>query len=193
MVLLSRHPWFAASILLAPLLTLAAPGWPRLAGVAPCWAILWLLPWALAEGRRSGVIAGAILGVLLDSLHHGHPSEMPALMLLGWWWGRIGRLGAPVERSFSLGLLALLGTLLLDLSLMLQWAISSSLGSGGHLPSGAIDPARLAQPGWHLDDLAASGVQVMLARTLITALLAPVLCSLQLLFWRQQGGSVGRR
>ena len=193
MALLSRHPWFAASILLVPVLTLAAPGWPRLAGVGPSWAILWLLPWALSEGRRSGALAGAILGLLLDSLHHGGVSEMPALMLLGWWWGRIGRLGAPVERSFSLGLLALLGTLGLDLSLMLQWALRSGLGSGSHLPTGAIDPAPLAQAGWHLEDLAGAGLRVLLARTLLTALLAPVLCSLQLLLWRQQGGGVGRR
>jgi hypothetical protein len=193
MALLSRHPWFAASLLLVPVLTLAAPGWPRLAEVGPCWAILWLLPWALAEGPLSAILAGAILGLLLDSLHHGGVSQMPALMLLGWWWGRIGRLGAPVERSFSLGLLALLGTLGLDLSLMLQWALRSGLGAGGHLPGGAIDPAPLAQPGWHLDDLAGAGLHVLLARTLLTALLAPVLCSLQLLLWRQQGGGVGRR
>jgi len=193
MALLSRHPWFAASILLVPVLTLAAPGLPRLAGVGPCWAILWLLPWALAEGSLSGVLAGAILGLLLDSLHHGGVSEMPALMMLGWWGGRIGRLGAPVERSFSLGLLALLGTLGLDLTLMLQWAMRSGLGSGNHLPGGAIDPAQLAQPGWHLDDLAGAGLHVLVARTLLTALLAPVLCSLQLLLWRQHGGGVGRR
>jgi hypothetical protein len=193
MALLSRHPWFAASLLLVPVLTLAAPGWPRLAEVGPCWAILWLLPWALAEGPLSAILAGAILGLLLDSLHHGGVSQMPALMLLGWWWGRIGRLGAPVERSFSLGLLALLGTLGLDLSLMLQWALRSGLGAGSHLPGGAIDPAPLAQPGWHLDDLAGAGLHVLLARTLLTALLAPVLCSLQLLLWRQQGGGVGRR
>jgi len=193
MVLLSRHPWFAASILVVPLLTLAAPAWPRLSGVGPCWAILWLLPWALADGRRSGVLAGATLGLLLDSLHRGGVSEMPAMMLLGWWWGRIGRLGAPVERSFSLGLLALLGTVVLDLSLMLQWALRSGLGAGSSLPGGAIDPAPLAQPGWHLHDLAGSGLKVLLARTLLTALLAPVLCSLQLLLWRQQGGGLGRR
>jgi hypothetical protein len=114
-------------------------------------------------------------------------------MLLGWWWGRIGRLGAPVERSFSLGLLALLGALVLDLTLMLQWALRSAFGAGGHLPSGAIDPAQLAQPGWNLDDLAGTGLHVLLARTLLTALLAPVLCSLQLLLWRQQGGGLGRR
>ena len=193
MALISRHPWIAASILLVPVLTLAAPGWPRLAGVGPCWAILWLLPWALSEGRRFGVLAGAILGLLLDSLHQGGASEMPALMLLGWWWGRIGRLGPPVERSFSLGLLALLGTLGLDLTLMLQWALRSGLGGASRFSNGGIDPAPLAQPGWHLDDLAGAGLHGLLARTLLTALLAPVLCSLQLLLWRQLGGRFGRR
>jgi rod shape-determining protein MreD len=193
MALISRHPWIAASILLVPVLTLAAPGWPRLAGVGPCWAILWLLPWALSEGRRFGVLAGAILGLLLDSLHQGGASEMPALMLLGWWWGRIGRLGPPVERSFSLGLLALLGTLGLDLTLMLQWALRSGLGGASRVSNGGIDPAPLAQPGWHLDDLAGAGLHGLLARTLLTALLAPVLCSLQLLLWRQLGGRLGRR
>jgi hypothetical protein len=33
---------------------------------------------------------------------------------------------------------------------------------------------------------------VLLAQTLITALLAPMVCSLQLLLWRQLGGT-GRR
>ena len=124
---------------------------------------------------------------------HGGASEMPGLMLLGWWWGRIGRLGAPVERSFSLGLLALLGTLALDVTLMLQWSLRSVLGPGSHLPGGAIDPAPLAEPGWHLGDLAGAGLHVLLARTLLTALLAPVLCSLQLLLWRRQGGGITRR
>ena len=122
-----RHPWFAASILLVPLLTIAAPGWPRLAGVSPSWAVLWLLPWALAEGRLAGVLAGAALGLLLDALHPEGVTLIPGLMLLGWWWGRIGRFGAPLERSFSLGLLALLGSFVLDLSLMLQWALRSGL------------------------------------------------------------------
>jgi len=131
--------------------------------------------------------------LLLDSLHQGGASEMPALMLLGWWWGRIGRLGPPVERSFSLGLLALLGTLGLDLTLMLQWALRSGLGGASRLLGGGINPAPLAQPGWHLDDLAGAGLHALLARTLLTALLAPVLCSLQLLLWRQLGGRLGRR
>jgi hypothetical protein len=98
-----------------------------------------------------------------------------------------------VERSFSLGLLALLGTLLLDLTLMLQWALRSGLAGGSRLAIDGIDPAPLAQSGWHLHDLAGAGLHVLLARTLLTALLAPVLCSLQMLLWRQQGAGTVRR
>jgi hypothetical protein len=181
-------------MLLVPLLTLASPGFLRLAGVAPVWAVLWLLPWALVDGPVSGVLAGAAAGLLVDGLHHGGVSQVPALMLLGWWWGRLGRRGPPVERSFSLGLLAMLGCLLLDLSLLLQWILASSLGRAeARLPVSGIDPAVLAQPGWHPADLEGAGLQVLLARMLITGLLAPVLCSLQMLLWRQQLGGAWRR
>jgi rod shape-determining protein MreD len=186
---LSRNPWWAASLLVPVLLTLAAPGWPRLAGVAPAWALLWLLPWALMEGRLSGALAGGVLGLLLDSLHPNGLSELPALALLGWWWGRLGRQGPPVERSFNLALLVLLGGLVLDGSLMLQALVRSSLGRlGPALPGGAMDPALLAQPGWHPADLLQAGPPLALARILLTALLAPVLCSLQMVLWRHQSG-----
>jgi hypothetical protein len=105
-------------------------------------------------------VAGVALGLALDSLQLGPASELPALALLGWWWGRIGRQGPPIERSFSLGLLALLGCLLLNLSLLVPNAWQGELG-------------------W-------SQLQTLLAQTLLTALLAPMLCSLQLLLWRQQ-------
>jgi rod shape-determining protein MreD len=156
---LARQRWTLATVLLVPLLVLAAPAPLRLAGVPPSWAVLWLLPWALADGPLSGALLGAVLGLLLDSLHPGPLTQLPVLVLLGWWWGRLGRRGAPIERSFSLGLLALLGTALLGVSLALQqllWGLSS-----------------------------AATVHILLAQTLLTGLLAPMLCSLQLLLWRQ--------
>jgi rod shape-determining protein MreD len=185
MALVQRQPWLMATALLVPLLSLASPGWLKLTGVPPAWAVLWLLPWALADGRFSGAIAGGALGMVLDSLHPGAGSQIPALVLLGWWWGRIGRRPPPIERSFSLALLALLGTLALDLSLMLQWALSS----GPMATSQNLDPARLARPGWSLEDLADAGVSILLARALLTSLLAPVLVSLQLLLWRRLLGA----
>jgi rod shape-determining protein MreD len=156
---LLRQRWTPATALLVPLLVLAAPAPLLLAGVPPCWAVLWLLPWALMDGPLSGAVAGLGLGLLLDALHGGPISEIPALTLLGWWWGRLGRKAPPIERSFSLGLLALLGAALQGMLIWLQ-----QLWWG-------------AAPG--------AALHTLLAQTLVTGLLAPLLCSLQLLFWRQ--------
>lgn len=195
MAALHRQPWCAATALLVPLLTLASPAPLKMAAVAPAWAVLWLLPWALVDGPISGAAAGLGLGLLLDALAlGGHPAatQIPALMILGWWWGRLGRRGPPIERSFNLGLLALFGTLALDLSLILQfllqrWPQGSRLNPMPALEQG-VDPALFALPGWLPADLGLAGLHVLIAQTLITALLAPVLCSLLLLAWRQQIG-----
>jgi hypothetical protein len=152
--------WTRATGLLVPLLTLASPGFLKLGDVGPAWAVLWLLPWALVDGALSGALAGLTLGLVLDGLHLGPISQIPALVLLGWWWGRLGRKGLPIERSFSLGLLALLGTAFLGLTLILQLVVIGDLG-------GPV-------------------IYTWLSQTLLTALLAPMLCSLQLLLWRQK-------
>lgn len=194
MARLLLQPWCLATALLVPLLSLGTPPLLRLAGVPPCWPVLWLLPWALADGPISGALAGLGLGLLVDGLHPGWVSQLPALVGLGWWWGQLGRRGPPIRRSFNLGLLALLGTALLGLSLMGQWALLSwrGLATVGGRPGTAVvgldlgvEPARLALPGWHGADLLAAGLHSLLAQTLLTALLAPILCSLQLLLWRQ--------
>ena len=133
---LTRQPLLVGTALLVPLLVLASPGWLRLDGVAPCWAVLWLLPWALSDGPLSGAFAGLGLGLLLDALHPGGVTQVPALLLLGWWWGRMGRRAPPIQRSFSLGLLALLGTALLGLTLMLQWGVLDWFGTREALQAG---------------------------------------------------------
>lgn len=197
MAALSRQPWCVATALVVPLLTLASPGWIKLDGVSPAWGILWLLPWALVDGRISGCLAGLALGLLLDGLQPTGASQIPALMLLGWWWGRIGRRNPPIQRSFNLALLALLGTLLLDASLMLQWMIHSWLdtlqvlvpleGSASALATAEAgsNPVLLTLPGWQWGELDDAGLHILVAQTLLTAVLAPMLCSLQVLFWRQ--------
>lgn len=156
---LHRHGLCVASALSVPALTLLSPGWLSLDGISPSWAVLWLLPWALVDGPWSGAFAGLGLGLLLDSLRVGHVTQLPALVLLGWWWGRLGRRGSPIERSFNLGLLAALGSLVLGGSFLLQWQFQ------GVLPEG--------------------GLQLLAAQALITALLAPLVCSVLLLRWRQ--------
>jgi rod shape-determining protein MreD len=156
---LARQRWTFATALVVPLLVLASLPPLRLAGVPPSWPVLWLLPWALVDGPVSGTLLGVALGLLLDGLHPGPVSQLPALALLGWWWGRLGRRAPPIERSFNLGLLALLGTAVLGGSLWLQ------------------------QLWWGQTN--ATALHTLLAQTLLTGLLAPMLCSLQLLLWRK--------
>ncbi|MFM8605911.1 MAG: rod shape-determining protein MreD, partial [Cyanobium sp.] len=197
MARLHHQRWCVATGLLVPWLVLVSPAWLKLAGVAPSWAVLWLLPWSLVDGPVSGALAGLGLGLLLDALHAGPVSQIPALLLLGWWWGRIGRRGRPIERSFSLGLLALLGSLLLNLTLWIQFALlarrpvepmAQTMAVAAATDLG-VDPALFAIPGWQLRDLLAAGLHTLLAQTLLTALLAPMLCSLLLLLWRQQSST----
>ena len=180
---LARQPLCLASIILVPLLTLAAPAWLAIAGVSPSWGVLWLLPWALVEGPVSGAIAGLVLGLLLDGLHPGPVSELPALLFLGWWWGRFGRRFPSLERSFSLGLLAMVGSALLGITLLLQFVLLQ--------PDTFIQALRGSQfsappRGWTPSVLGTAGLHILGAQILITGLLAPILCSLQLLFWRRQ-------
>ena len=87
MTLLPRHPICVASALVVPFLALASPPWLAIDGVGPAWAVLWLLPWALVEGPVSGALSGVALGLVLDGLNLGGVSQVPALLLLGWWWG----------------------------------------------------------------------------------------------------------
>ena len=166
MTRLHRQPICVASALMVPMATLATPPWLGLDGVSPCWVVLWLLPWALVDGPVSGALAGLALGLVLDGLTLDGLTLVPALFGLGGWWGRIGRRASPVQRSFNLGLLALLGTGMLGLTLLLQLLI----GGGG-----VLEPSLLA---WGLHTLA--------CQSLVTGVLAPMLVSLQLLLWRRR-------
>ncbi len=100
---------FLASATLVPLLTISSPSWFAIAGVSPAWSVLWLLPWALIAGPISGLFAGFCLGLTLDALTVAGNTFIPALVLLGWWWGRLGEEAPRMERSFNLGLLAWVG------------------------------------------------------------------------------------
>ena len=165
MARLHTQPICVASALLVPLLSLAQPAWLTLSGVAPSWAVLWLLPWALVEGPVSGSIAGAALALVLDGLGGDALTLLPALTLLGWWFGRLGRRGRPIQRSLNLGLLAWIGAMVVGVSLWLQLRLVQG-----------PDASVLQHWAWHL----------CLTQALITGLLAPMIVSWQLLVWRRR-------
>ena len=166
MARLHQQPICVASSLLVPLATLAIPPWLGIDGVPPAWAVIWLLPWALVEGPFSGALSGLALGLVMDGLHLSGWSQIPALVLLGWWWGRLGRRAQPIQRSLNLGLLAWLGSMLVGTTVLVQLVIRSGW---------PLDP-QLQSWGWH----------TLWCQALITGLLAPMLASIQLLIWRRR-------
>ena len=152
--------------LLLLLLTIATPAWLRLDGMPPSWPVLWLLPWAVVEGPIAGALAAVLVGLGFDSFYGQGISSIPVLVLLALWWGQFRDARRPLERSTTLGLQALLGSFLLSASFALQL----------HWRGGSVALA------W----------QVSLAQALLTALLAPVVCSVQVLLWRRLTPDDGR-
>ncbi len=163
-VRLHKRPICLASVLMVPLLYLGAPNWLKLSGVTPCWAVLWLLPWALEDGPLSGICAGLFLGLWIDGLSLDGPTYIPTLMLLGFWWGRLGRRGPPIERSYNLGLLGWIGSFFVGLSIWVQ-----------------IMFIEMNTP---LDWIHSWGFYTLLAQSILTGIMAPIIGSWLLLLWR---------
>ncbi len=144
-----------------PFLALASPHWLTLKGVGPCWPIFWLLPWSLEFGPRYGMFAGLCLGLVLDGVSLGGASQVPALLLLGFWWGRIGKKGLPVDLSLNLGLFAWIGTIIFGLTIWMQFCFFQGNNFSAWFNSWAL--------------------HTLFAQTIVTALMAPIVCSWLLL------------
>ena len=158
-----------ASAIGVTLLRLIAPSSFLLMGIGPCWELLWLLPWALTEGPISGALAGCSLGLILDAIGLGDGTEIPALVLLGFWWGWLGRRSPPIEKSWSLGLLAWLGSIFVGLSFWLQLWFFQMRGD---------------QMSFH-----AWAFHTIFGQSILTGLLAPIACSWLLIILRRSKSS----
>lgn len=155
---------FAASAVAVVVLHISTPRWFSLTGIAPCWEVLWLLPFALVYGPRPGCLSGLSLGLILDAMSLGDGTQVPVLVFLGFWWGQLGRRGAPIDKSLALGLLACIGTAFVGMGLWIQFFLLQS-----------VDHA-LVFNSWSLHTL--------LAQVIITSLIAPLICSWLLLIFR---------
>ncbi len=163
---LYSRPICIASALLVPFLTLFSPSWLSLFGITPSWAVLWLLPWSLEVGLLPGLISGLYLGFLLDAISLGEISHLPGLVLLGFWWGWLGRYGSYIQGTFNLGLLAWIGSVFLSLTFWIQILVRNF--------------------GSHLNSINSWAFQTLLLQATITALFAPFICSWTLLIWRRK-------
>jgi len=73
-----------------PIIFLWHPNWLGFLGIQPYWPLFWLLPWSMVHGSNNGIIFGLFLGMILDSVTlDSNFSQIPGLVLCGFWFGRI--------------------------------------------------------------------------------------------------------
>ncbi len=150
--------FFILSGLLIPVIELCEPQFLKLIGIGPCWIVLWLLPWSLEAGTLNAIVAAIFYGLILDSIHIGNVTQIPALIALAFFWGSLGRRSSPIQRSFTLGFLAWLGTCFFGLTLWIQIFLKN-----GYLTENLFNE-------W--------AVGVLLTQSIITGFLAPMICAL---------------
>ena len=104
-----------------PIMFLWHPNWLGFLGVQPYWALFWLLPWSMLNGSIKGMIFGLFLGLILDSLTlDNNFTQIPGLILCGFWFGRIKLHSDILVGHFRYGLICSFGSFLCGILYFLQ-------------------------------------------------------------------------
>jgi len=141
-----------------PIIFLWHPNWLGLLGVQPYWPLFWLLPWSMKNGSINGVVFGLFLGIILDSLTlDSNFTQIPGLILCGYWFGRIKLHNDYLVGHFRFGLICCFGSFLCGTLYFLQILFKNFSESNFLLffPS----------------------VQNILAEVFLTGFFAPLICS----------------
>ena len=145
------------SFLIIPLVIFWNPSWLSLMGYQAYWPIFWLLPWALIHGPFKAMLLGFLLGFILDIINADLYTQIPGLMICGFWFGKVGRLNQFICSPLQFGLIAAIGNLICGLIYFCQIFVKSLLANS---------------PVW----IFSYGLQHIFAQVFLTSLFAPVFC-----------------
>ena len=107
--------------ILIPIIFLWHPSWLGFLGVQPYWPLFWLLPWSMIHGSINGLIFGLFLGLILDSVTLDSDfTQIPGLILCGFFFGRIKIHSDIWVGHFRYGLICSLGSVLCGMLYFLQ-------------------------------------------------------------------------
>jgi len=155
------------SFLIIPLVNFWNPSWLSLMGYQAYWPIFWLLPWALIHGPFKSMLLAFLLGFILDTINADLYTQIPGLMICGFWFGKIGSLNQSIKSPLQFGLTAAIGNLICGVIYFCQMNFKL-----------LFDDSPLL--------LFSYGVQNIFAQVFLTSLLAPVFCKwLYLLFTKK--------
>tara|TARA_B100000282_G_scaffold237885_1_gene180458 strand:+ start:110 stop:625 length:516 start_codon:yes stop_codon:yes gene_type:complete len=160
-----------AIFIFVPIIFLWHPNWLGFLGVQPYWPLFWLLPWSMINGSRNGIIFGLFLGLILDSLTLDYNfSQIPGLILCGYWFGRIKLHGDVLVGHIRYGLICSVGSFLCGTIYFLQILITNFSDSNFLLfiPS----------------------IHNILAEVFLTGFFAPLICSQLLRMFKFSGRNI---
>ena len=116
-----------------PIIFLWHPNWLGFLEIQPYWPLFWLLPWAMIHGSINGLILGLFLGLILDSVTlDNNFTQIPGLILCGFWFGRIKIHGDLLVGHFRYGLICLIGSFVCGFLYYLQ-ILFSNFSNGTYL------------------------------------------------------------
>ena len=154
-----------------PIIFLWHPSWLGFLGVQPYWPLFWLLPWSMINGSINGIIFGFFLGLILDSLtNNSNFTQIPGLILCGFWFGRIKLHSDVLVGHFRYGLICALGSFLCGTIYFLQILFKNFSDSTFLMFS--------------------SSIQNILSEVFLTGVFAPLICSQLLRIFKLSGRKV---
>ncbi len=151
-----------------PIIFLWHPNWLGFLGVQPYWPLFWLLPWSMINGSIHGLIFGLFLGLILDSLTMDNTfTQIPGLMLCGFWFGKVQLHSNILVGHFRYGLICSFGSFLCGIFYFSQIVLNS------------FSDTTLV--------LFIPSVHNILAEVFLTGFFAPLICSQLLKIFRSSG------
>ena len=103
-----------------PAFIIASPDWLKINGISPCWPVIFLLPFSLQNSPLRSAIASILLGIFIDSFKLSDTSYIPSLFLLSLAWSQYGLHNKKIEFFLNIGLMAILGTAVVGISIWVQ-------------------------------------------------------------------------
>ena len=161
-----KHNSSLISFFFIPLIFCWNPHWLGFLGVQPYWPLFWILPWSMVHGSTKGLIVGLFLGLALDSLTVDNDfTQIPGLVLCGFWFGRLKSCSNVFVEHFRHGLICSLGSFICSSLYFLQILLKN-------IPVNNLF-------------LFSFSVKNIFAQVFITGLLAPLFCSRILILFKK--------
>ena len=108
------------TVVCLPLVIISSPEWLKINGIEPCWPVIFLLPFLLNNNPFRSAFSSVLLGILIDSFTLSDASYIPSLLIFSLVCSQYGLNTKKIELFLNIGLISMLGTALVGISIWAQ-------------------------------------------------------------------------